>query len=236
MTKLQTGIKGFDKLVGGIESGSRTLLYGPSGTGKTIFAMQFLWQGLQNGETVSFDVMDKPFPRLRWYFKSFGWDIEPYEDQKKFIGIQAFPHFHDYPTDPRVIYFSLADFEEMKRIDKYLSDYKVTRFAAGDFSEHMFSLYDLIENQTVENWTVNWSYYDNMANIDICAAASSADYPVTRARELAFKTANNIVFFRINEAKEPIRREMRIVKMEGESHPLEWLPFQITKNGIEFLD
>ena len=195
MTKLKTGIISFDKLVGGIESGSRTLLYGPSGTGKTIFAMQFLWEGLQNGETVSFDVMDKPFPRLRWYFNSFGWNIEPYEAQKKFIGIQAFPHFHEYPPDPRVIYFSLANFDEMKRIDKLLSAHKVTRFAAGDFSEHMFSLYDLIENQTVENWTVNWSYYDNLANIDICTAASSVDYAVTRARELAFKSANNIIFF-----------------------------------------
>ena len=76
MVKLKTGIKGFDSLVGGIESGSRTILYGPLDTGKTVFAMQFLWQGLQEGETVSFDVFDKPFPRLRWYFKTLGWDIE----------------------------------------------------------------------------------------------------------------------------------------------------------------
>ncbi|MFQ5821708.1 MAG: RAD55 family ATPase [Candidatus Heimdallarchaeota archaeon] len=236
MTKLKTGIKGFDAIVGGIESGSRTILYGPNGTGKTVFAMQFLWQGLQNGETVSFDVMDKPFPRLRWYFKSFGWDIEPYEEQKKFIGIQAFQHFHDYPSDPRVIYFSLDDFEEMKRIDKILSEHKVTRFAAGDFSEHLFGLYNLIENQTVENWTVNWSYYDNIANLDICTAASSADFNVIRARELAFKTANNLPIFRINEKTGKIRRELRIVKMEGEYHPLDWIPFEITKEGILFLD
>lgn len=44
--------------------------------------------------------MDKPFPRLRWHFKSFGWDIEPYEVQKKLIGIQAFQHFHEYLSDP----------------------------------------------------------------------------------------------------------------------------------------
>ena len=38
MIKLKTGIKSFDKLVGGIESGSRTILYGAPGTGKTVFA------------------------------------------------------------------------------------------------------------------------------------------------------------------------------------------------------
>ena len=53
MTKLKTGIEDLDRLVGGIESGSRNILYGPPGTGKTVFAMQFLWQGLQEGETVA---------------------------------------------------------------------------------------------------------------------------------------------------------------------------------------
>jgi len=233
MAKLKTGIKGLDDLIGGIESGSRTILYGPVGSGKTVFAMQFLWQGLQEGETVSFDVLDKPFPRLRWYFKTFGWDIEPYEEKKKFISIQAFPHFEPYPKDPRVIYFSLDDFEEMKRIDKLLSDSGVTRFAAGDFSEQMFSLYELKYMLPVENWTINWCYFDNIANLDIMTAATQKDIATQRATDLDFGTANNLIFFRFNE--KTFQREMRIVKMEGCHHPLEWLPFKITRKGIEML-
>jgi len=233
MVKLRTGIDGFDSLVGGLESGSRTILYGPPGTGKTVFAMQFLWQGLQEGETVSFDVFDKPFPRLRWYFKSFGWDIEPYEAKKKFISIQAFPHFDPYPKDPRVIYFSLEDFEEMKRIDKVLSDSHVTRFAAGDNSEHMFALYDVKYMLPVENWTVNWSLFDNIANVDIMTAAQSAEPRVRQAMELAFNTVNNLIFFRWNKRRS--QRELRIVKMEGTSHPLEWMPFRVTSRGLEML-
>jgi KaiC/GvpD/RAD55 family RecA-like ATPase len=233
MTKLKTGIAGFDLLVGGIESGSRTMLYGPPGTGKTVFAMQFLWQGLLEGETVSFDVFDKPFPRLRQYFKSFGWDIQPYEMKKKFISIQAFPHFEPYPKDPNVIYFSLEDFDEMKRIDKLLSDNHVTRFAAGDNSEQIFALYELKYMLPVENWTINWSHFDNIANIDIMTAGTLKDPAVKRAIDLDFNTAQNLVFFRFN--KKMHQREMRIVKMEGVSHPLEWLPFKITRKGIEML-
>lgn len=233
MVKLETGIKEFDRRVGGIESGSRTILYGSPGTGKTVFAMQFLWQGLLKGEIVSFDVMDKPFPRLRWYFKSFGWDIEPHEAKKKFISIQSFPHFEPYPKDPRVIYFELDDFEEMKRIDKLISDNHVTRFAAGDFSEHMFSLYELKYMLPVENWTINWCHFDNIANIDIMTAATEKDLATQRATDLDFNTAHNLIFFRLN--KKTLQREMRIVKMEGYSHPLEWLPFKITNKGIELL-
>jgi len=217
LTKLKTGIVDLDRLVGGIESGSRNILYGPPGTGKTVFAMQFLWRGLQEGETVAFDVMDKPFPRLRAYFKSFGWNIEPYEGKGKFIAIQAFPHFEPYPQDPRVIYFGLDDFEEMKRIDRLLSEKRVTRFAAGDFSEQVFSLY--------------WCHFDNIVNIDIMTTATQKDIATQRATDLDLNKAHNILFFRFNE--ETCRRELRIVKMEGREHPLEWIPFKITSKGIE---
>lgn len=234
MTKLKTGIIKLDNLIGeGIESGSRNILYGPLGTGKTVFAMQFLWQGLQEGETVAYDVMDKPFSRLISYFKSFGWDIAPYLEKGKFIAIQAFPHFEPYPKDPRVIYFSLDDFEEMKRIDQLISEKRVTRFAAGDFSEQLFSLYDLKYMEPVEDWTINWSHFDNIANIDIMTAATQKDIATQRATDLDLNKAHSIFFFRFNE--ETCRRELRIVKMEGCDHPLEWLPFKITSKGIQML-
>jgi len=43
----------------------------------------------------------------------------------------------------------------------------VTRFAAGDFSEQLFALYDLRYMEPVEDWTINWCHYDNIVNIDI---------------------------------------------------------------------
>ena len=234
MKRLATGIDRLDDLIdGGIEAGSRNILYGPVGTGKTVFAMQFLWQGLQNGETVAFDVMDKPFPRQMSYFKSFGWDIEPYMERDKFIAIQAFPHFEPYPKAPRVIYFSLDDFEEMKRIDHLISEKGVTRFAAGDFSEQLFSLYDLKYMEPVEDWTINWSHFDNIVNVDIMTSASMKDIATQRATDLDLNKAHNIFFFRFNE--DTYRRELRIVKMEGCDHPLEWLPFRITDHGCELL-
>mgnify|MGYP000066163240 CR=1 FL=1 len=234
MGKLRTGIKGFDELIGGgIESGSRNIIYGPPGTGRTVFAMQFLWQGLQEGESVAYDVMDKPFPRLRAYFKTFGWDITPYEKTEKFIAIQAFPHFDPYPRDPNVIYFSLEDFDEMKRIDKLLSDKNVTRFAAGDFSEQMFSSKDLKQMETVEDWTISWCHFDNIVNFDIMTTATQKDISTHQAVDLDMNKAHNIFLFRFNQ--ETHRRELQIAKMEGAEHPLDWIPFKITAKGIELL-
>jgi KaiC/GvpD/RAD55 family RecA-like ATPase len=121
----------------------------------------------------------------------------------------------------------------MKRIDHLISERSVTRFAAGDFSEQLFSLYDLKYMEPVEDWTINWSHFDNIVNVDIMTAATLKDIATQRATDLDLNKAHNILFFRLNE--ETCQRELRIVKMEGCDHPLEWMPFRITRQGIEML-
>ena len=128
----------------------------------------------------------------------------------------------------------LKDFDEMKRIDKLLSDKNVTRFAAGDFSEQIFSFTDLEYMETVEDWTINWCHFDNIVNIDIMTAATEKDVATQRATDLDLNKAHNIFYFRFNEQK--CRRELRIVKIEGSQHPLKWIPFRITNKGIQLLE
>ena len=64
-------------------------------------------------------------------------------------------------------------------------------------------------------------------------AASERDMKVVESTDIDLNVANNIILFRLNE--QSWQREMRIVKMEGTGHPLEWMPFKITSEGIELL-
>ena len=237
MIELQrTGIEGLDRLIGGIPRGSRNLIYGPPGTGKTVFAMQFLWTGLQQGETVSYDVFDRPWTHMRRYFASFGWDITPYEQQGKFIPIQAFPHPKEYPKDPLVRYFSLADFNTMQEIDLDLSRAGVTRFVAGDNFEHVFTSLSEEQWMLVEHWTINWCHHDGITNVDIMTEVRERDPVTNRLMDFTFSLAHNIFRFRLREVNGKLRRELRIEKMEGVAHPLEWLPFEITPQGIVMME
>jgi hypothetical protein len=61
--------------------------------------------------------------------------------------------------------------------------------------------------------------------------ATQKDPATQRATDLDFNTAHNLIFFRFNEST--VQREMRLVKLEGCHHPLEWLPFTITNKGIQ---
>ena len=81
MEKVKTGIKGFDKLVeGGFPRGKIILLSGTPGTCKTIFALQFLYNGAtmfnEKGMYISFE---EKADNLKKQALQFGWDFDKLE-------------------------------------------------------------------------------------------------------------------------------------------------------------
>jgi len=44
-----------------------------------------------------------------------------------------------------------------------------------------------------------------------------------------------VICFRIREVDQKMRRELRIEKMEGVAHPLDWMAFQIRQSGTAML-
>src|ERR1700734_1943028 len=76
-TKTPTGIAGFDEITsGGLPLGRTTLLVGGPGSGKTIFAVQFLMHGAQScNEPGIFVAFEESPKRLVANFKAFGWKI-----------------------------------------------------------------------------------------------------------------------------------------------------------------
>lgn len=78
--RIKTGVPGLDRLIqGGLVQGSIYLLTGGTGTGKTIFGCQFLWYGLQKGETCVYVTLEEDPVDIREDVKNFGWDFEKFE-------------------------------------------------------------------------------------------------------------------------------------------------------------
>ena len=76
LKKVPTGIPGFDEITGGgLPGGRTTLLVGGPGSGKTIFALQFLLHGINHGEPAIFVAFEETPQRITANFDSFGWDI-----------------------------------------------------------------------------------------------------------------------------------------------------------------
>lgn len=71
-----TGIKGLDVVLkGGLVRGHTYLIVGTAGSGKTIFSIQWLLNGVKSGEQCMFISMAEPAEQLQANVSSFNWDI-----------------------------------------------------------------------------------------------------------------------------------------------------------------
>ena len=82
---VKTGIEGLDIMLdGGLPAGSTILVSGKIGTGKTIFAMQFMVSGARDhDEPGVFVTVDERPEDLRRAMLNFGWDLASLEKEGK---------------------------------------------------------------------------------------------------------------------------------------------------------
>ncbi len=82
MDRIATGIKGLDELLeGGIPKGRSILIAGACGTGKSIFGMQFIYNGAKKySEPGIYVTLDERPELLREDMLMLGWDIRKLED------------------------------------------------------------------------------------------------------------------------------------------------------------
>ena len=77
LERLEAGIPGLELITrGGLPRGRLTLVAGTAGSGKTIFAAQFLATGIEAGERGVFVTFEERPSAMRRNMRSFGWDIE----------------------------------------------------------------------------------------------------------------------------------------------------------------
>ncbi len=91
--KIRTGIPGFDLIVdGGLKEGKTIVLSGESGSGKSTFGMQFLYNGALDFEEPGIFVTLTQSPQeLISDFRGYGWDIEKLIKEEKIMIVDARP-------------------------------------------------------------------------------------------------------------------------------------------------
>lgn len=74
--RMSTGVEGIDKMLnGGLIPGRPYVIAGTFGSGKTTFCVQFLQQGVRQGERALFVSIDEPPAELRENVRFLGWDV-----------------------------------------------------------------------------------------------------------------------------------------------------------------
>jgi len=110
-TRIQTGIRGLDKLVeGGFLSNSVILISGSAGAGKTIFGMQFLKAGAEKKEKTLYISTEESIVNIKNGFKIFGWDL----DKLKIKVLSMSPD--ELEEDWVTVLNTIVDKDDIKRI------------------------------------------------------------------------------------------------------------------------
>src|SRR2546428_11893903 len=90
LDRVPTGIKGLDELLGrGFPDGRCILVVGSPGSGKTTFALQYLYHGAMLGETGLYVTLDEHPDYVKKNLQSYDWDIDGMEKKGKLLFIDA---------------------------------------------------------------------------------------------------------------------------------------------------
>jgi circadian clock protein KaiC len=94
--RVSTGIEGLDQLIGGgFLTNKVYLISGESGTGKTVFGLQYLYRGLIQGESGIYVSGDEKPNHLIVDAESLGWHFDKYVHEHKLGLLDVSPHFAD---------------------------------------------------------------------------------------------------------------------------------------------
>jgi circadian clock protein KaiC len=97
--RVVSGVSALDPLLeGGFPKGRSILVTGEPGTGKTIFALQFLQAGLKQGEKAVFVGADENPLDIIEQATSLGWDVEPYLQNRQLAILNAGASFCPAPS------------------------------------------------------------------------------------------------------------------------------------------
>ncbi len=225
--KIRTLIEGFDDIShGGIPVGRSTLVSGTSGTGKTLFAVQFLYHGItqfdEPGIFVTFE--ESPADVIK-NAQSFGWDLQKLIDEGTLFILDASPD----PEGQDVIgNFDLSALIE--RIQYAIRKYKARRVSIDSITA-VFQQYDAVGVVRREIFRLV-ARLKQVGVTTIMTTERVEEYgPVARFGIEEFVSDNVVIVRNVLEG-ERRRRTMEILKLRGTTHMKGEYPFTITNHGV----
>ena len=219
--RLSMGIPELDKMMGGgVLAGDSLLVAGPSGTGKSAMATQFIAAGLRNGEPGIIAIFEE---RPKGYIDradSFGLDLKTPQDEGKLETIYL------RPLDLSVDETMHAILDAVKRVGakRLVIDSLVSlemALAPGFREDYRESLYRMIVALTGAGVTI----LSTVEVEDTFTGLSFSQYSIS------FLT-DDIIRLRYVEIDGQLRKVMVVIKMRGGNHSKDIREYVITDNGV----
>jgi len=229
--KVPSGIESFEVISeGGIPKGRTTLVSGTSGSGKTLFAIEFLWRGItqfkENGVFVTFE--ETPTD-IKKNVKSLGWSLDIKEHQKKFAFVDASPSLdEDMGTTGEYEFGGL-----IARIVHAAKKVNAKRVSIDSVS----ALFPRYKDPGIVRREL-FKLAASLKKIGLTTILTSErldDYGEIARFGVEEFVSDNVIILRNVTSDETRRRTVEILKFRGTTHQKGEYPFTITSTGIKVL-
>ncbi|MDP1526811.1 MAG: circadian clock protein KaiC [Rhodocyclaceae bacterium] len=221
--KIETGIIGFDLISsGGLPKGRTTLVSGTAGSAKTLFAVQFLAEGIQrSGDAGIFVTFEEEPADIRRNVKSLGWDIEAWEAEGKWLFVDASPDpVQDQVESGRYDLGAL-----LARIEYAVAKIGATRLSMDSLGAIFAQFRDAA---IVRSELFRIAYVLRQLKVtSIMTSERTQEYGEIGRFGVEEFVADNVLILRNVLEDEKRRRTMEILKYRGTSHQKGEFPFTI---------
>ncbi len=232
MTRVRTGIPGFDDIIdGGLVPTSTTMVVGPSGSGKSIFGLQYLYAGATQYDEPGILVTLETRPaEIRRIATSFGWDIELAEASKTLVLIDAASSKAGLPTSEKHALrrgFDLANLAE--EIYHTVEEINAKRLVID--SLHGLGL------RFSDPYEIRSEIFRLSALLNELGLTSLFIYESGLSDSLELVTSGHfipqgLVLFRVHDDGGSFNRSLIVWKLQYSSHSMNWHRFFIDENGF----
>lgn len=228
--KLRTGIEGFDVIShGGVPLNRTTLLAGTAGSGKTVFAFQFLIEGINVGEPGVFVTLEDPVGELRENMRGF-WDVAAYEQAGQWAFVDASPD----PGEQMMVSGQYDLGGLMARIDAAVQRVQAKRVVV-DSTGALFT--QLPDNATLraELYRLN-AMLKSLGTTSLLTTERKEDYGDVSRYGVEEFVVDNVVILRNSLLDEKRHRTIEVLKFRGAYHQKGEYPFSIDpRHGVVVL-
>lgn len=219
MKRIPTGISGLDELIeGGFPETSSILVSGGAGTGKSIFCLEYLYNGAKiHDEPGVYITMEEGPHNLWWNMQRFHWDLLPLEKANK-LKIYKFEPSLDMKNDVENQVRRIVDKAKAMNAKRMVID-SITAFSfwIDDLSRIRYALYILVEE---------------LRKID-CTTILTCETSGKKNKISRFGVEEFLVDGAIQLLYIPPHRSMFIRKMRGTNHDKRVHPVEINDNGLQ---
>ena len=238
LDRVPTGIKGLDELLGGgFPLGKCILVVGSPGSGKTTFAIQYLYSGALQGETGLYVTLDEYPDMIKQNFQSYNWDLDSVEKKGRllFLDASGLRRTKTKNNGPHALFSSdssegVGFTEVLKTLTKLVEGENVERIALDPITSIMLRYGDEVKRRraTVE-------FFDALADTG-CTSLVTSELKTSllgRRFQLEEFLSHGVVVLHTLMHQGNFVRAVQVEKMRGIAHDTQIRPYQFGTAGIE---